>query len=131
MSFTLDLSKFSKLTEKKMETVVKKVFIELSTSIIRDTPVLSGRARMNWMPSINSFSETTTKQEDKSGRISISKATKKANQYKLGDLISLSNNLPYIMRLEYGWSKKSPNGMVRLNISRFQQWVDKEARKAR
>ena len=131
MSFSLDLSKFSKLTENKMEKVVKKVFIGLSADIIKDTPVLSGRARMNWFPAINKYSDTSTDSIDKVGVTAINRATSKANQYRLGDTITLSNNLPYAMRLEYGWSKKAPAGMVRLNVARFQQWVDKEARKAR
>ena len=77
------------------------------------------------------YSDTSTDSIDKVGGTAINRATSKVNQYRLGDTITLSNNLPYAMRLEYGWSKKAPAGMVRLNVARFQQWVDKEARKAR
>jgi len=131
MSFALDLSKFSKLTEKKMETVVKKVFIGLSTDIIKGVPIDTGRARGSFLPAINKFSDEVSNTLDRSGNVTISKATSKANEYKLGDMISLTSNLPYIKRLEYGWSKQAPSGFVRLNIARFQTWVDKEARKAR
>lgn len=33
-----------------------------------------------------------------------------------GNIYWLSNNLPYIERLEYGYSKQTPAGMVRLSI---------------
>lgn len=132
MSFSLDLSKFAHLTEKKMETVVKKVFIELSTAIIKDTPVLSGRLRNSWFIGIDSYADGVSSSEDKSD-IVIANVIKDTNRYKLGKTITLTNNMPYAHRIEfYRWSKvKAPRGMVRLNVKRFQSWVDKEARKAR
>ena len=133
MSFALDLSKFSKLTEKKMETVDKKVFIDLSTAIIKDTPVLSGMLRNNWFPAINKFSDDETTIKDKSGEIAISRTVILSNKYKLGDILTLTNNLPYAPRIEFlKWSKiKAPRGMVRINITKWQSWVDKEARKVK
>lgn len=131
MSFSLDLSKFSHLTEKKMETVVKKVFIELSTAIIKDTPVLSGRLRNSWFVGIDGYADGVSSSEDKGNGV-ISKMIMDANKFKLGKTITLTNNMPYAQRIEFdSWSRKSPTGMVRLNVGRFQMWVDKEARKVR
>lgn len=130
--FALDLSKFAHLTEKKMETVVKKVFIGLSTDIIKATPVDTGRARNNWFPSVNKFSSDKTDIKDKSGSIAISRTENTANSFKIGDTVTLTNNLPYIERLEYGWSKQAPkHAMVRLNVVKFKLWVRKEARKVK
>ena len=129
MSFSLDLSRFKDLTEKKMEQAVKKTFIQLSTDIVRDTPVASGRLRFNWFPAINKFSESQSDYTDKRIGSAIAKFTAKANQYKLGDMITLSNNLPYAYDIEYGASKKkSPAGMVRINISRFNAMVKRNAK---
>ncbi|MEA2091119.1 MAG: HK97 gp10 family phage protein [Campylobacterota bacterium] len=129
MSFSLDLSKFSNLTEKKMETVVKKVSIGLTSDIIKDVPVLSGRARSSFFLDINKFSDKETNTTDKSGDKTIANAVSKANEYKLCDTVTIVSNLPYIERLEYGYSKKSPNGFMRLNIIRWSKIVDKEAKK--
>jgi hypothetical protein len=129
MSFKLDLSKFTAKTEKKMEQVVKKTFISLSTSIIKDTPVAKGRLINNWFPAINKFSEATTDDVDKTGGLAIGLAVANANAFNIGDTITLSNNLPYAVGIEYGKSKeKAPKGMVRKNLIRFQQIVDRSAK---
>lgn len=129
MSFSLDLSKFIQKTEKKTEQVIKKVFIDLSTDIIKDTPVATGRAKNNWFPDVNKFSSEKTIINDKTGRISTVRITSSANSYKLGDTLTFSNNLPYTVDLEYGKSKQAPSGMVRKNIMRWKSIVEKEARK--
>ena len=41
-------------------------------------------------------------------------------------MLGISNNLPYIERLEYGYSKKASKGMVRINIQRITRWLDKQ-----
>ncbi len=65
MAFSLDLSKFANMAEDKMEKVVKKSFIGLSSDVIRDTPVDSGRLRNNWFPDVNKFSNSETTATDK------------------------------------------------------------------
>jgi|LGVE01.1.fsa_nt_gb hypothetical protein len=127
-SFALDLSKFTHLTENKLEKVVKKTFIDLSTAIIKDTPVLSGRLRNSWFVAVEGFASGVSDRTSKSDEV-ISNMISDTNEFKLGKMISITNNMPYAERIEYdGWSAKSPSGMVRLNINRFQKWVDKNAR---
>lgn len=129
-SFALDLSKFVDLTEDKMEVVVKKSFIGLSADIIKDTPVDQGRLRGNWFPDVNKFSSETTEAADPSGAKTIAKVAAETNKFRLGDTLTLTNNMPYAERIEFeGWSKKAPQGMVRINILRWQTYLDKEARK--
>ena len=123
MSFSLDLSRFADRSENEMKLIAKKVFIGLSTAVIKDTPVDTGRAINNWMPDLNNYSTSTTENTDKSGKVAISNATKTASTMKLGDTMTMVNNLPYIQALEYGWSKKAPDGFLRINLSKYQKWV--------
>ena len=129
MSFSLDLSKFSNLTEKKLETVVKKTFIDLSTAVIKDTPVLSGRLRNSWFVAVDGFAKGVSDSTSKGDEV-ISEMISDTNEFKIGKMISLTNNIPYAMRIEYdGWSAiKAPKGMVGLNVQRFQKWIDKNAK---
>jgi len=46
------------------------------------------------------------------------------NDFTVGQTVYLLNNLPYSVPLEYGHSKKAPQGMVRMTLARFQQIVD-------
>ncbi len=123
-SFELQIKEFENMTTEKSESLFKKVCFDLSSSIIMDTAVLSGAARGNWQPDINSIQNDVLEIEDKSGNATVAKVATQTNNLKLGQYFTLTNNLPYILRLEYGWSKKSPQGMLGINVMRFQNFVN-------
>ena len=128
-SFELQIREFENMTTERSELLFKKVCFDLSNSIIMDTAVLSGAARGNWQPDINSIQNDVLEIEDKSGNATVAKVASKTNNLRLGQYFTLTNNLPYILRLEYGWSRtKSPNGMVGINIMRFQNFVNQANR---
>lgn len=103
------------------EAKIKKAFIGLSTDIIMDTPVLSGRLRNNWFPSVNEGTDKTTNYTGEKGVAATNRVS--AIKFKLGDTLYLTNNLPYAKRIEFdGWSAKSPNGMIRRNIIKWDKY---------
>ena len=110
-SFTAQLEAFAKKTNQRIDTVVNKTCFELSNSIVKKTPVDTGMARNNWMPSINTITDGGN----------IPSMANKA----YGNIYYFTNNLPYIRRLEYGWSKQAPNGMVRLTLQEFKRVIKK------
>ena len=123
--FELQMKEFENMTAEKSELLFKKVCFDLSNSIIMDSPVDSGRLRGNFQPEINSIQNDVLEIDDKSGSATVAKVASQTNNLKLGQYFTLTNNLPYILRLEYGWSKsKSPNGMVGINVMRFQNFVN-------
>lgn len=131
MSFALDVSKFVEKAKKNPETVMRQVSIKLFSAIIKASPVDTGRFRMNWMASGGTPASGTTDDTDKSGNTATGNATsfvRKAADWKE---FTLTNNLPYAQRLEYGWSQQAPQGMVRTNVSRFQQLINEEANKVK
>ena len=130
MSLSLDLSAFANKGEKKMSIIARKVFIDISTDIIKKSPVDTSRFRSNWMPEINKFSTETTENTE-SESATIARVVNKTNSFKLGNMMSLSNNLPYAMALEFGHSQKqAPSGMVRVSFAKAQRWVKLETAKA-
>ncbi len=140
MSFSLDLSKFAGLTEKKMVTTVKRTFIGLSSDIIDSTPIDSGRLRNNWFPDVNKFSDKTTKRTGKEGTARKNDVIRVGNKFELGDTVTLTNNLIYAKDIEFGlygdgpltiggFSKKAPAGMVGINVIRWKSIVDEQARR--
>ena len=118
----------------KSEAKIKKAFVGLSTDIIMDTPVLSGRLRNNWFPSVNQGTDKTTKYAGKEGVAATSRVS--AIRFKLGDTLYFTNNLPYAEKIEFGlypspsktgktvggYSVKSPQGMVRKNIIKWSKY---------
>lgn len=131
MSFALDVSKFVEKAKKNPEKVMRQVSIKLFSAIIKASPVDTGRFRMNWMASGGTPASGVTDATDKSGNIATGNATSFVLKAADWQEFTLTNNLPYAQRLEYGWSKQAPQGMVRTNVSRFQQLINEEANKVK
>lgn len=131
MSFALDVSKFVEKAKKNPETVMRQVSIKLFSAIIKASPVDTGRFRMNWMASGGTPASGTTGATDKSGSTATGNATSFVLKAADWREFTLTNNLPYAQRLEYGWSQQAPQGFVRINVSRFQQLINEEANKVK
>lgn len=123
MSFASDIAKFAKLTNASLDETGRAITLELFSSVIKDTPVDTGRARGNWQTSLGA---------PKDGEVSrngdgpaLAEVTSETAKFGMGKVIFLANGLPYILRLEYGWSKQQPGGMARRNVARIQSIVRK------
>lgn len=126
MSFGSDVAKFARLTNSSLDQTGRAIALELFGSIIRDTPVDTGRARGNWQTSIG------TPKEDEIDRIgpgpALAEAASETAKFGMGKLVWLSNNMPYIYRLEFlGWSNQAPSGFARKNVARIQSIVRRAA----
>lgn len=126
--FTLDLTRIANKYKARMDVVVQKVTLDLFGNVILKTPVDTGRARMNWIVSVGGYGTNTIEGLDKTGSSSISMASAKVNGTTYGGIVYMVNNLPYSIRLEYGYSKQAPLGIVRTTITEFQDYVSKAAR---
>lgn len=117
--FAIDLKKFGEVTQKQAQVIFRKIGLELDSSVVYGTPVDTGRARGNWYCTIGEPS-TKVDQEgfDPSGATAVGRIANICATVQLGQVIWLSNNLPYILPLENGHSKQAPQGMVDLNLER-------------
>lgn len=131
MSFAVDVSKFVEKAKKNPETVMRQVSIKLFSAIIKASPVDTGRFRMNWMASGSSPASGTSRGTDPSGANAIGAMVSTVSGLPDWSEFTMTNNLPYAQRLEYGWSQQAPQGMVRINVSRFQQLINEEANKVK
>ncbi len=127
MSFSSDIEKIAKKLNQSIESTVRATALELFGSIIVGTPVLTGRAKGNWQTSIN---EPITSVIDRAGDTeAIAELKNVAGGSIAGKILWLSNNLPYIRRLEFdGHSSQAPAGMVRINVSRIKSIVSNAAK---
>lgn len=127
MSFQGDISKFAQKTGIAMDKIVRKVNIDMTRDLVKLTPVDTGLARSNWF-----FGFERDKSVDssrvKSGSPSFARSAAFASTLKAGDVWYITNNVSYIMPLEYGHSKKAPGGMARVTVARWQEIVGKAAR---
>ncbi|ENR8784326.1 HK97 gp10 family phage protein [Salmonella enterica] len=134
MSFTLDVKAFCEKAKKNPEIVMRQVSIKLFRAIILGSPVDTGRFRNNWFAAMGTNpSMETTNYTGKEGTAAINRMTKVVGESRgMGwTELTLTNNLPYAQRLEFGWSKQAPVGMVRVNIARFNTLLNEEAAKVK
>ena len=119
---------FSARAQEKVLKIFKKSVIDLTSDIISDTPVDTGRLKNNWFPSVGAASEQTTEATANEAGDRAEKCAQ--NELALDKTFYFTNNLPYAFRIEFeGWSKvKAPQGMVRRNAIRWKQIVKKAAR---
>ena len=124
MSFGSDLDKFAKKATTRADAVRRKGAFDLFSSVIRSTPVATGRAKGSWAASIGTTRESPER-EDKDGGEAIAEAAAVLASWSGDETAYLQSTIPYIERLEDGWSQQAPAGMVALNVKRFEPIIRK------
>lgn len=124
MGFKEDVERFARKTKLNMDIVVRKVTIDLSSNLIRLSPVKTGRFRGNWVLGVGTPDTSTLPIVDPTGATTQAGIAAKAEaQVRAGGIVYITNSLPYARRLEYGWSKQAPSGMVRITVMNYQQYM--------
>jgi hypothetical protein len=97
--------------DENLDKTVRATAMAAMRALTMETPVDTGRAKNNWNADINavdaSITETANPSADGTDKINAALAS-----YKQGDTVFISNNLPYIRRLNEGHSKQAPAGFV-------------------
>jgi len=134
------LRDLERLVGDRMDKVVRGTLLDLSRRIVLRTPVgnpslwqgppppgyTGGQARGNWQASISSPNTGTTATIDKSGSATLASINGKT-QNAPGNVWYLTNNLPYINRLEFdGWSTQAAEGMVRISLRELDRSIDEQ-----
>lgn len=125
-SFSLAVDAWIQKSKEITNRVIRKVALDMSTSLIQKTPVDTGRARGNWMLGIGAPVEQATANEDKDGGATTGTILSGLADYdyQSGKPIFITNSVPYITALENGHSKQAPNGMVKITVAEFQNYVE-------
>ena len=138
MSFSSDIKKFAEKAKIGYNDAVNISLLNVSRSIVFMTPVDEGRARGNWFASLSSYPTATS--DSKAVNMSQVQAV---TENAAGKVFYLTNNLPYIRKLEYGgypnpssgdktingFSTQAPKGMVRISIENFEQGLKESVSK--
>lgn len=138
MSFEDDWKKESEAVIKATQETVKVTAISLFNGVVLSTPVanrtlwknpnanpehVGGAARSNWFLSLNGNYRGTT--DDVNGEKDRLKEIAAIQKIPYSSEYTLTNGLPYIYRLENGWSTQAPAGVVAPNVSRVERQVPK------
>jgi hypothetical protein len=96
-----------------LTTVVTTVATSIAAELVPDTPVLTGFARGNWRPALNSPPTVPITFLDPTGQATIAKIGAVASRFRIGDVLYIANLIPYIEQLDAGSSPQAPPGFVK------------------
>ncbi len=137
MSFTLDLQAFAKKAGDRADLAVKLVVAGVAESVVEMSPVgdgdywqrpppkgyVGGRFRANWDYGFNAAPTRQYAELDKTGATSKQRILAGLSAAPSAGVHFIANNLPYAVRLENGWSRQAPVGMVGVTVLKFNQVV--------
>jgi hypothetical protein len=98
-----------------VDNKIRAATSEVFSNIIQMTPVDTGRARGNWQCTIGA---PFTGEDDTGDVLKMQNTLPR----RAGSVVYLTNNVPYIRKLEYipGYSRQAPAGMVRVSVALFE-----------
>lgn len=111
-TFNLQVEAFARsLPREHFVPFHRKIALQVLSGVVLKTPVDTGRARGNWQTTINQAPDSELLSANPIGD----------GVAALADLppfvaIYISNNVPYINRLEDGYSRQAPAGMVAVTL---------------
>lgn len=128
MTFSGDLLTFADRAGLRANQTVRKVAFDLTRDLVQATPVDTGLARSNYFLGNDPVDSTDTTAST-NGAPSLGRTAQFAATLTAGGVFYITNNLPYIMALEFGSSKtQAPNGFARAIVADWQGRVDRIVR---
>lgn len=125
-AFSVQLQQFAAKANKRADDLVGNVIVEIARRLDERSPVgdatywihpppkgyVGGRFRGNWQLGINVIVEGETGRIDPSGAETLGNIIASIPEHPAGTVAYLVNNSPYAQRLEEGWSRQAPTGLV-------------------
>lgn len=128
-------------TETVMDDILQTIVFKVGESVVRLSPVDTGRFRGNWQLSIDSTPGSSLVRYDKDGQSTINEIASRANSFTAGQVAYIQNHVLYGNDLEYGlyngptskvtdegFSRQAPSGMVRITEMQFDSIVAEAVR---
>lgn len=123
MGFAEDLAKQCARAGEKAATVVRHTALALQSDMVERSPVDTGRFKSNWQAGVGQINRDTSASPDPSGSGAVMRTIQVLQGWKPGQTIWLTNSMPYAQRLEDGWSRQAPTGMVKLTVQAYAEAV--------
>lgn len=128
-SIASQLTRIKADSMQKVEKIYRGSMLEVGRRIIMRSPVDTGAFRANWNSDYkldNSYNENEINPGKSDGRL-----VEKVNGLSVDKKFYFANSLPYAFRLENGWSKQAPMGMVKVTTAEWRDIAEAEIKKNR
>ena len=139
-TFALDLQRFATKTNEKSDLLVGSTVIRVSGELDRRSPVgdasywkhkppkgyVGGRFRGSWNLGVDAI-PPNFETIDPTGAETQGRIIATVPQQAAGKVYYLVNQVPYAQRIEEGWSRQAPQGLVELTAISWQRIVNEAA----
>lgn len=136
-TFAARMRRRGRQVEEGVNRVVRTTALIADQNLVLSTPVDTGRARSNWQVSIGSPIESEREPfapgelgstAGPNAQAAIAQGEQVINRRQPEETIFITNNLPYIQRLNDGYSAQAPVGFVQTAVQRAVEYVRTRAR---
>ena len=133
MNASRDISEWTDEFFERADLIRKKIMLDIMSRVIMRTPVDTGRARGNWhitrnrqpTEQLNGVDKGVVNDRGQGASKRVSVAERVINNSNINETVYLTNNLPYIQRLEEGYSEnQAPAGMVGITIRQYRDTAE-------
>lgn len=131
--FNLELEQFlGRQLPTMAQQAHKKITMDVLAGVVRKSPVDTGRFRGNWQVGVEAAPVVELDRKDpqpygsEPGTDVINSAQAAVGAIRPYGVSFVVNNLPYAERLENGWSKQAPSGMVALTLQEIADRIVEE-----
>lgn len=118
------LNQIAATVERRAPLVVRHIVTAMAPVLVYATPVDTSRARANWQPGIAQIPQgvlfgepSAPPSPDYGGRAAVSAILGSVASYPGGSYFAIANNVPYIQRLNRGWSAQAPAAFVQQSVA--------------
>lgn len=144
-TFALDLAKFAEKAKERADEAVGAVVVGIAAELDRRSPVgdaiywkhpapkgyVGGHFRANWQLAIGSMPNGEVPGVDPTGASAQARIMAAIPDEASGLVYYIANNVPYAQRIEYGWSRQAPEGLVGLTVLKFREIVENAVAEAK
>lgn len=120
MNVEAQIKKVAAKKSKQVDKALRATMLRMTGIVIQGTPVDTGAAKANWLAATGSPNLQYDIEDKQPGRANVELPVLDGNT-----VLYFTNSLPYIRRLEFGWSDKG-SGMVRRAIAAYDRIADEE-----
>lgn len=110
-------SQLNRVMKRAIQGVSRKLVLNVNRRLAENTPIDTGWARSNWIPSVDRPNEGVAGTRE---NVVLDAATAGVSEIKGWDLFRgqafITNNVPYINDLNAGFSPQTPPGFVQESI---------------